>query len=100
MEELRNAALCTLLEEITTLFDEYSGAEEYAEARGNAAQCIRILNEIGMPEKAVLPGDRVDLLCMDSTERFLVQSFRAAGEDVQSKILDILKNRACEKMKL
>ena len=94
MEELKQAALCTLLEELTTLyslFDEHSGAEEYAEARSNAAQCIRILNEIGMPKQAILPKDRVDLLSMDSTERFLVQSFRMANDDAKSKVLDILK---------
>lgn len=94
MEELKQAALCTLLEELTTLFDECSGAEEYVEARCNAEQCIRILHEIGMPEHAVLPKDRMDLLSMDSTERFLVQSFRTANDDARAKVLDILKNRA------
>lgn len=94
MEELKQAALCTLLEELTTLFDECSGAEEYAEARGNAAQCIRILNEIGMPKQAILPKVRADLLSMDSTERFLVDDFHTASDDAKSKVLDILENRA------
>lgn len=94
MEELKQAALCTLLGELTTLFDEYSGAEEYAEARGNAAQCIRILHEIGMPEQAVLPEGGTVMLGTNSTERFVVHNFRTANDDAKSKVLDILKNRA------
>lgn len=91
MEELKRAVLRALLEEIGVLFDEDSGAAEYAEARGNAERCIKILHEIGMPEHAEPPENSVDA--------FVVKSFHAAGEDAQSEILDILKNRAFEKRK-
>ncbi len=99
MEELKRAVLRALLEEIGVLFDEDSGAAEYAEARGNAELCIKILHEIGMPEHAEPPENSVVARGMNSVDAFVVKSFRAAGEDAQSEILDILKNRAFEKRK-
>ena len=59
MEELKRAVLRALLEEIGVLFDEDSGAAEYAEARGNAELCIKILHEIGIPEHAEPPENSV-----------------------------------------
>ena len=99
MEELKRAVLRALLEEIGVLFDEDSGAAEYAEARGNAERCIKILHEIGMPEHAEPPENSVVAWDMNSVDAFVVKSFHAAGEDAQSEILDILKNRAFEKRK-
>ena len=99
MEELKRAVLRALLEEIGVLFDEDSGAAEYAETRGNAELCIKILQEIGMPEQAEPPENSVVAGGMNSVDAFVVKSFHAAGEDAQSEILDILKNRAFEKRK-
>ena len=99
MEKLKRAVLRALLEEIGVLFDEDSGAAEYAEARGNAELCIKILHEIGMPEHAEPPENSVVAWGMNSVDAFVVKSFHAAGEDAQSEILDILKNRAFEKRK-
>lgn len=99
MEGLKQAALCALLEELEVLFDDDVSAAEQTEARGNAALCIKILHEIGMPERPELPEDGAVTLGMNSVDTFVVKSFNAAGEDAQSEILDILKNRAFEKMK-
>lgn len=99
MEELKRAVLRALLEEVGVLFDEDSGADEYAEALGNAELCIKILHEIGMPEHAEPPENIVVAWGMNSVDAFVVKSFHAAGEDAQSEILDILKNRAFEKRK-
>lgn len=99
MEGLKRAALCALLEELEVLFNENSGAAEYEMARGNAATCIELLNQIGVPEDAELPEGGMVALGMNSVDTFVVKSFHAAGEDAQSEILDILKNRAFEKMK-
>ena len=92
MEKLKRAVLRALLEEIGVLFDEDSGAAEYAEARGNAERCIKILHEIGMPEHAEPPENSVAAWGMN--EVFVVNAFRAAGKAAQYEILDILKNRA------
>lgn len=99
MEGLKQAALCALLEELEVLFNEDSGATEYEMARGNAATCIELLNQIGMPEDAELPEGGMVALGMNSVEIFVVKRFRTVGEDAQSEILNILQNRAGEKMK-
>ena len=62
--------------------------------RQDAAQCIKILHEIGMPEDAVLPGDGVAMIGLNSTDRFVARGFHSAGANARSEILDILKNRA------
>lgn len=102
MEELKRAVLRALLEEIGVLLSGCDGAQDaqqYAEARGNAELCIKILHEIGMPEHAEPPENSVVAWGMNSVDAFVVKSFHAAGEDAQSEILDILKNRAFEKRK-
>ena len=52
-----------------------------------------------MPEHAEPPENSVVAWGMNSVDAFVVKSFHAAGEDAQSEILDILKNRAFEKRK-
>lgn len=94
MEKLKRAALCALMEELEVLFNEDSGAAEYEIARGNAETCIEILNQLGMPENAELPEGGMVALGMNSVEIFVAKRFRAAGEDAQSEIINILQNRA------
>lgn len=94
MEKLKREALRALLHEFEAFFDEACSWTARDEARQNAAQCIKILHEIGMPDDAVLPGDGVAMIGLNSTDRFVARGFRSAGANARSEILDILKNRA------
>lgn len=94
MEKLKREVLGALLHELEAFFDEACSWTARDEARQNAAQCIKILHEIGMPEDAVLPGDGVYMIGLNSTDRFVARGFHSAGEKARSEILDILKNRA------
>lgn len=98
MERLKRATLRALLDELEDFYDEDSSWPARAEARQNAERCIKILHEIGMPEDVLLPGDGVAMIGLSRVERFVVEGFHAAGADARSEVLDILKNRAFEKM--